>query len=804
MAIKIGELLIKLGADVAGLKTDMSAAAREVKRASNEIKSAADLARNALATIGVGLSVGAIVNSLRATVDEMAALDDAAEKTGASVESLSSLLNTLKPSGVGLDTLTNAMGKLVKSMIGADVETSKAAKAFDILGIAIDPKNLPDPAETFERIAVELSKYEDGANKTALAQALFGKSGAELLPILKDLAATTRVTSSVTTAQAAAAEELQKSIGRLGVEFDRFKVSFLGPVVDKLTDLITEFNLGRDAAGGFWSAVLRYGIGFAPEDPAVRVEQARSKLAELRAQLDRDQAIIDTPDGAVLGRGARTRAATAAAGVKAQIEVAEKDLKYFSQLKAMNDRKDPTLRSAEDRGFDPTRPRGQAPGGLGGDGDKEADRAAEAAARARIKIEQDGIDEIRKIKDAFRDDEIADITAAARRGEISEREAIDRKLAIQVEYLAETARLAEQEIATLQAVDGKLRDPAAIEAAAAKRRAVELDLLMVQREASRERLALWAEEQRAAERAAMESARSRGREIESLRTTVEAMEEENKARNEALWSGRELNEILAERLVLRLREQLARDERPDPRLLEELRLRERELELLRERNTIAKVADQKTTADKEAEKAIERAQEKADRMEADISKSLTDALLRGFENGKGFAENFRDTLRNMFMSLILRPVIEPVVKPIAEGASKGISALIDAGLSAVVGSFSGVSAEALAAMPDESLAETSRLARSATPRANGGPTVPGGTYLVGEEGPEVLKMGSVGGSITPNAATRTAQRSVNITQVFNLSSDTRQSEAVQYFRAAKDLAKAEIRDEIARNDRTYG
>jgi hypothetical protein len=38
----------------------------------------------------------------------------------------------------------------------------------------------------------------------------------------------------------------------------------------------------------------------------------------------------------------------------------------------------------------------------------------------------------------------------------------------------------------------------------------------------------------------------------------------------------------------------------------------------------------------------------------------------------------------------------------------------------------------------------------AEPRARGGPVMPGGTYLVGERGPELLHMGNKGGSIQPN------------------------------------------------------
>lgn len=47
-------------------------------------------------------------------------------------------------------------------------------------------------------------------------------------------------------------------------------------------------------------------------------------------------------------------------------------------------------------------------------------------------------------------------------------------------------------------------------------------------------------------------------------------------------------------------------------------------------------------------------------------------------------------------------------------------------------------------------------------RARGGPVWPGGTFLVGEQGPELLHMGSNSGTITPNAATGATTVNINI------------------------------------------
>ena len=45
------------------------------------------------------------------------------------------------------------------------------------------------------------------------------------------------------------------------------------------------------------------------------------------------------------------------------------------------------------------------------------------------------------------------------------------------------------------------------------------------------------------------------------------------------------------------------------------------------------------------------------------------------------------------------------------------------------------------------------MAATVTARAAGGPVSPHGTYLVGEQGPEILQMGKSSGTIIPNVAT---------------------------------------------------
>jgi hypothetical protein len=85
-------------------------------------------------------------------------------------------------------------------------------------------------------------------------------------------------------------------------------------------------------------------------------------------------------------------------------------------------------------------------------------------------------------------------------------------------------------------------------------------------------------------------------------------------------------------------------------------------------------------------------------------------------------------------------------------------------------------------------------------RANGGPVDPWGTYVVGEEGPELLKMGGRGGSIVSNDnafGDASASRSPNVTNVtFNV-----QAQDAQSFMKSRSQIETMMTRAVARGNR---
>jgi hypothetical protein len=217
---------------------------------------AISLGKGLLLGAAAGMSIDAIKNKILGVIDSMANLKTLSEKTGSSVENLSKLAFFGKQSGTDIDAITAALGKMSKGMAGADDETKGAGAALKYLGISAKDAsgNLKDPSAMFTEIAGKLALYSDGAGKAAIAQALFGKSGADMLPTLKLIAEQGDIEAKVTDAQAAAARQYQRDLAKLDAQkgqlFKTVAVSLLPTMTDfaaVLLDAAKKTNVTNDA-----------------------------------------------------------------------------------------------------------------------------------------------------------------------------------------------------------------------------------------------------------------------------------------------------------------------------------------------------------------------------------------------------------------------------------------------------------------------------------------------------------------------------------------------------------------------------
>ncbi len=242
------------------------------------------------ASLAAFAGLGAFKALIGDTISAAAAMDDLAEKTGASVENLSGLARVAKISGIDLGTVETGLIRLSKALAGADEESKGAGHALAAIGLEAEKLREQDPAQSLKEVADALSEYADGAGKTALALDLFGKSGAQLLPLLKDLSEEEKLQGKLTREQAAAAEALEKAWNRTNAEgaaWAKTIVISMIPALASLLDFLNATKLGILQVGSSLAVVANDIATFA-QVAAVAVgagftDEGQSKIGELLA-----------------------------------------------------------------------------------------------------------------------------------------------------------------------------------------------------------------------------------------------------------------------------------------------------------------------------------------------------------------------------------------------------------------------------------------------------------------------------------------------------------------------------------------
>lgn len=177
--MKISTLTIEMAADVARLRQDMDRIQKTVESAVGRIKDAAGIAANALGAVGVGLSVAGFSAFIKGAIDAADALDEMSGRYGVSAKELSALQLSFKQAGMAPDAMAKSLGKL-------QVEMAKGGEALAAIGVKVKSADgtLRSTTEVLSEVADKFQGMQDGAGKTALAMEIFGKSGADMVPLL--------------------------------------------------------------------------------------------------------------------------------------------------------------------------------------------------------------------------------------------------------------------------------------------------------------------------------------------------------------------------------------------------------------------------------------------------------------------------------------------------------------------------------------------------------------------------------------------------------------------------------------------
>lgn len=170
----IGALRVNLGIDTAAFSDGLKKAQSGMARWGAVMKTGA-----VAAAAGLGAAIGGMGLAMRNAVNAADDMSKAAAKIGIPIEELSRLKYAADLSGVSFETLSTGVKRL-------SVNMSDGGKALTEFGL--NAKNADGTMKSASAIMAEIADkfaaMPDGAEKTAMAIKLFGKAGAEMIPLL--------------------------------------------------------------------------------------------------------------------------------------------------------------------------------------------------------------------------------------------------------------------------------------------------------------------------------------------------------------------------------------------------------------------------------------------------------------------------------------------------------------------------------------------------------------------------------------------------------------------------------------------
>lgn len=181
----LGSLVVSLAANTAQFEKDLGRAAHEAEKSMERMKASIEgMAKVASAAFAAGALAAAAFT--KQSINAAEQLNKMAQSTGTSVEALSALVYAARLSDVSTEALGTSISRLNRNISDTAQGTGEAKESFAALGINVKDAsgNLKTADQVLREVAIKFSQMEDGAGKSAIAIQLFGRSGAQMIPLL--------------------------------------------------------------------------------------------------------------------------------------------------------------------------------------------------------------------------------------------------------------------------------------------------------------------------------------------------------------------------------------------------------------------------------------------------------------------------------------------------------------------------------------------------------------------------------------------------------------------------------------------
>lgn len=242
-----GTISVDFTAETARFTSELRKVNEHLKESESQFARFGEAAKVAFEVFAIAEVTAQITEGIAKSLELGEAIALASEKAGVAAGAFSQLTFAAKVSGVGIDDLSVAFKKM-------QVEIAGGGKVIESLGVNLNVLRSLTPDKQFELVAEAVSKIEDPAVRAAAAVAVFGKTGANLLPLLSEGAKgieelrdkSIKIGAALSDSQVDKLSEAEKSVKKLEAAYEGFAASLTAKVApaitgifDKLTNIIS-------------------------------------------------------------------------------------------------------------------------------------------------------------------------------------------------------------------------------------------------------------------------------------------------------------------------------------------------------------------------------------------------------------------------------------------------------------------------------------------------------------------------------------------------------------------------------------
>ena len=208
---------------------------------------------------GAAISAGrSLIGFGQSTAEGIDVLSKLSRRLGMTYGEMAGLKLASDLSGVALEKLTMGATKLDVAFVNASNGSQEAIDKFTSLGLSMVDLQKMSPEQRFSAIADAIAKLPTAAERSAAAIKLFGKSGAELLPLFEEGAGAIKKATdqakafglSLTNAQGLGVEKMNDSFTSAFAAIQGLATQVVSNLAEPISRIIDDFTNFVAASGG--------------------------------------------------------------------------------------------------------------------------------------------------------------------------------------------------------------------------------------------------------------------------------------------------------------------------------------------------------------------------------------------------------------------------------------------------------------------------------------------------------------------------------------------------------------------------